>query len=259
MTRKSPLPVLLILAGCAAQAPAPVSERSVVQATAPAARTAPLPAPNEASNKAPPLVVASPIGGEKPIVKPLGAESPQAAPRGEEAVPLLTEPKAVRLPYSERAKKQLKVAPASGDEKPAAKREVKPAEDGVAWTWPAAGKPKVLFTETTKGIDIAGTRGQPVRAAAAGKVIHVGDGLRGYGKLVIIRHTPMFLSAYAHNQAILVREGQRVEKGQQIAEMGDTGADYVKLHFEIRRFGTPVDPLKYLPGGDFEHVQPGRG
>ena len=90
--------------------------------------------------------------------------------------------------------------------------------------------------------------GQPVFAAAAGKVIHVGTNLRGYGKLVIIQHSSMFLSAYAHNSKILVKEGDRVSKGQKIAEMGDTDADQVKLHFEIRRFGKPVDPAKYLPG-----------
>ena len=98
-----------------------------------------------------------------------------------------------------------------------------------------------------KGIDIAGTAGQPVAASAGGKVVYAGTGLRGYGKLIIIKHNGTFLSAYAHNRDILVKEGQQVVRGQKIAEMGNTDADQVKLHFEIRRHGKPVDPLRYLP------------
>jgi lipoprotein NlpD len=96
-------------------------------------------------------------------------------------------------------------------------------------------------------VDIAGRRGQPVVASAAGKVVYSGSGLRGYGKLVIIKHNKTFLSAYAHNDQILVKEGQSVSKGQKIAEMGETDSDQVKLHFEIRKFGKPVDPGQYLP------------
>jgi len=95
-------------------------------------------------------------------------------------------------------------------------------------------------------VDIAGSKGQPVGASAAGKVVYSGSGLRGYGKLVIIKHNKTFLSAYAHNEQILVKEGQSVTKGQKIAEMGSTDADQVKLHFEIRKFGKPVDPAKFL-------------
>jgi lipoprotein NlpD len=115
--------------------------------------------------------------------------------------------------------------------------------------WPATGKVITGISENPnlKGIDIAGKAGQPVVASAAGKVVYAGSGIRGYGKLVIVKHNATWLSAYAHNRDILVKEGQQVAKGQSIAEMGNTDAEQVMLHFEIRRHGTPVDPLKYLP------------
>jgi lipoprotein NlpD len=124
-------------------------------------------------------------------------------------------------------------------------------EDKLDWVWPAKGKVVVGFSETAnlKGIDIAGAAGEPVIASAAGKVVYVGNGLRGYGKLVIVKHNKTWLSAYAHNREILVKEGQQVVRGQKIAEMGNTDADQVKLHFEIRRLGKPVDPARYLPAG----------
>ncbi|HWT73062.1 MAG TPA: peptidoglycan DD-metalloendopeptidase family protein [Oxalicibacterium sp.] len=121
------------------------------------------------------------------------------------------------------------------------------AEDAVAWTWPADGKLVASFDEGRKGIDIAGKSGQPVLAAGSGKVMYAGSGIRGYGNLVIVKHTNNLLSAYAHNKTILVKEGQSVAKGQKIAEMGDSDADSVKLHFEIRQQGKPVDPTKFLP------------
>lgn len=122
-------------------------------------------------------------------------------------------------------------------------------DERIEWIWPAAGKVVGGFNEASsaKGVDIGGTGGQPVLAAAPGKVVYSGSGLRGYGKLVIIKHNKTYLSAYAHNRQILVKEGQSVTKGQKIAEMGDSDADQVKLHFEIRRLGKPVDPMKYLP------------
>jgi lipoprotein NlpD len=98
-----------------------------------------------------------------------------------------------------------------------------------------------------KGLDIAGKLGDAVLATADGKVVYAGSGLRGYGNLVIIKHNETFLSAYAHNQTLLVKEDQTVTKGQKIAEMGQSDADKVKLHFEIRRQGKPVDPAQYLP------------
>ena len=117
------------------------------------------------------------------------------------------------------------------------------------WAWPTKGKIIAGFSDTAnlKGIDIAGTAGQAIHASAAGRVVYAGSGLRGYGKLIIIKHNATYLSAYAHNREILVKEGQQVTRGQKIAEMGNTDADQVKLHFEIRRQGKPMDPTKYLP------------
>jgi len=118
----------------------------------------------------------------------------------------------------------------------------------VAFVWPVRGNILSGFDENrNKGMDIAGTAGAPVRAAASGRVVYAGSGLRGYGNLVIIKHNPRFLSAYAHNRILLVKEGMVVKSGQKIAEMGDSDAGRVKLHFEIRKQGKPVDPVKYLP------------
>jgi lipoprotein NlpD len=120
---------------------------------------------------------------------------------------------------------------------------------GQGWAWPARGTLLHSFNNgaNPKGIAIGGEPGQAVMAAAPGKVVYSGSGLRGYGKLIIIKHDDTFLSVYAHNRELLVKEGQRVARGQKIAEMGDTDADRVGLHFEIRRLGKPVDPLEYLP------------
>ena len=121
-------------------------------------------------------------------------------------------------------------------------------EDDVAWIWPAQGAQLAGFDEVkNKGIDIAGRAGDPVLASADGRVVYSGAGLRGYGNLIILKHNNTYLTAYAHNQTLLVKEDQAVRKGQKIAEMGSSDADRVKLHFEIRRQGKPVDPLKYLP------------
>ncbi|HEY4138597.1 MAG TPA: peptidoglycan DD-metalloendopeptidase family protein [Casimicrobiaceae bacterium] len=122
-------------------------------------------------------------------------------------------------------------------------------DDRLDWAWPAKGKLIGAFSETAnlKGIDIAGTAGEPVVASAPGKVVYAGTGLRGYGKLIIIKHNSIYLSAYAHNREILVKEGQQVTRGQKIAEMGNSDTDQVKLHFEIRRLGKPMDPVRYLP------------
>lgn len=122
------------------------------------------------------------------------------------------------------------------------------AADDVVWAWPAAGPVLVPFDEArSKGIVIGGKAGDPVFAAADGRVVYAGSGLRGYGNLLIIKHNDTFLTAYAHNQALLVKEDQVVRRGQRIAEMGSTDADSVQLHFEIRRLGKPVDPIKLLP------------
>lgn len=121
-------------------------------------------------------------------------------------------------------------------------------DEKLSWMWPSNGKIIATFDEgKNKGIDIAGKLGQQVMAAGSGKVMYAGSGIRGYGNLVIVKHSNNLLSAYAHNRTILVKEGQNVSKGQAIAEMGDSDADTVKLHFEIRQQGKPVDPSKFLP------------
>jgi len=173
------------------------------------------------------------------------------------------QPKLVKYAYSEAAVAEItkpekadKPAPKPEKVEPKPKPEVKPVEDSaevepdadIEWSLPTQGKVIAGFSEAAnrKGIDIAGKLGQPVNASAPGKVVYSGSGLRGYGKLVIIKHNNTFLSAYAHNDKVLVKEGQSVTRGQKIAEMGNTDADQVKLHFEVRRFGKPVDPAKYL-------------
>lgn len=124
------------------------------------------------------------------------------------------------------------------------------AADAPNWQWPHLGPIIAKFSHSgdmNKGVDIGGDEGDPVKAAAAGNVVYAGSGLLGYGKLIIVNHNSHYLSAYAHNRAILVSEGDQVTQGQQIAEMGDTGTNRVKLHFEIRKNGDPVDPQQYLP------------
>jgi len=128
---------------------------------------------------------------------------------------------------------------------PAAGRE---PDDDINWLWPASGSVTTAFDEgKTKGLVIGGKAGDPVLAAADGRVVYAGSGLRGYGNLVILKHNNTYLTAYAHNQALLVKEDQAVRRGQRIAEMGSTDADRVQLHFEIRKQGKPVDPARLLP------------
>lgn len=236
-----------------------------------------------------PLATVPPAEG-----RPLGGETATVpvSPRTLEVAPpaaLVRGPKAQRLPYSEAAVNELKMAPspfsaaaaivagapprpggadttkqegvrtetpktdlAKLDPKAGAAAEGTDDDaDRVNWSWPATGKVVTSYSEAAnlKGIGIGGKAGQPVLASAAGKVVYAGSGLRGYGKLVIIKHNKTYLSVYAHNSEILVKEGQTVTKGQKIAEMGNTDSDQVKLHFEIRRQGKPVDPLRYLPSG----------
>ncbi len=199
----------------------------------------------------------------KPIpavdAKPLSSSEPS----------LKTEPKATKQTYSDQALAQLEkpaakpvmvappkpeIAKAEPPNPAAAPEPTKPdasgdEEDSVDWGWPASGKILTNFNDNgnSKGVDIGGNPGQTVIASASGKVVHTGSTLRGYGKLIIIKHNKSYFSVYAHNNQVLVREGQTVIKGQKIAEMGNSDADRVKLHFEIRRLGKPVDPLKYLP------------
>ena len=121
-------------------------------------------------------------------------------------------------------------------------------DEDVGWIWPAQGSLIAGFDEAkNKGLDIGGKAGDAVVASADGRVVYAGAGLRGYGNLIILKHNNTFLTAYAHNQSLLVKEDQTVKKGQKIAEMGNSDADRVKLHFEVRRQGKPVDPARYLP------------
>jgi len=158
---------------------------------------------------------------------------------------------AVTTPLPAQGQAAAKPAAASPAPSPASQAQAPAAAGGdeeIAWLWPAQGTPIAGFDEVkNKGIDIAGNAGEPVLASADGRVVYAGAGLRGYGNLVILKHNNTYLTAYAHNQNLLVKEDQSVRKGQKIAEMGNSDADRVKLHFEIRRQGKPVDPIKYLP------------
>ncbi|MFO8154614.1 MAG: peptidoglycan DD-metalloendopeptidase family protein [Pseudomonadota bacterium] len=130
-------------------------------------------------------------------------------------------------------------------------RAVASAPTDIDWAWPTDGEVVRSFPPDAsgkRGIAIAGGTGDPVRAAADGRVVYAGSGLIGYGQLIILKHDPVYLSAYAHNSRLLVDEGDRVEQGELIAEMGDSGTDRVQLHFEVRRDGRPVDPEAHLPG-----------
>ncbi|MDL2339370.1 MAG: peptidoglycan DD-metalloendopeptidase family protein [Pseudomonadota bacterium] len=121
-------------------------------------------------------------------------------------------------------------------------------DDAVVWMWPATGAVTTMFDDVkSKGLAISGKAGDPVLAAADGRVVYAGSGLRGYGNLVIVKHNSTYLTAYAHNQSLLVKEDQAVRRGQKIAEMGSTDAERVQLHFEIRKQGKPIDPAKLLP------------
>ena len=194
-------------------------------------------------------VVITPIKSE-----PIASETKTIAPA---VTPILSQPKAVREPYSLEA---LNRSTAKPNEvvatKPTTNTDAavaKPADaraagdDSISWTWPTNGKVIASFNEASnKGLDSAGTLGQAINAASSGKVIYSGSDLRGYGNLVIIKHNKTFLSVYAHNSKLLVKEGQIVAAGQKIAEMGNTDSNSVKLHFEIRQQGKSVDPAKYL-------------
>ena len=131
---------------------------------------------------------------------------------------------------------------------PAPSPTAREGDDDINWGWPAAGSVLSGFDEAkSKGLAIGGNAGDAVLAAADGRVVYVGAGIRGYGNLIIVKHNAAFLTAYAHNQALLVKEDQAVRRGQKIAEMGSSDADRVQLHFEIRRQGKPVDPARLLP------------
>jgi lipoprotein NlpD len=186
-------------------------------------------------------------------VLPPGVDAAAVAARGVapagriDTRPLDARPAAVGAPASAAANAGAASAPpvAAAAVAPAAQRD--PDED-LPWAWPAAGPVASGFDESrSKGLAITGKAGDPVLAAADGRVVYAGSGLRGYGNLVIVKHNATYLTAYAHNQTLLVKEDQAVRRGQKIAEMGSSDAERVQLHFEIRREGKPVDPAKLLP------------
>ena len=211
-------------------------------------------------------VVSKPIA-TGPLVESRSLDQPVTSPQPapiEASGNLKREPKGGKEPYSDEAYARLNKPsePAIPPIVPPAvepKAEVKPeapasapaavvGPDDVPWIWPVSSKLTAPFNEAgNKGFNFAGKAGDPVVAAGDGKVVYAGAGLRGYGELVIVKHNATYLSAYAHNRKILVKEGQQVTRGQKIAEMGSTDSDSVKLHFEIRKQGKPVDPAQYLP------------
>jgi lipoprotein NlpD len=196
------------------------------------------------------------------VIKPLNNDSQITQTQNTNVsptdIPSLNSPKAIRESYTEQAASN-NTSPAKNAETKVP--EIKPAEakptdsvitgeDLIDWGLPTKGKIKTAFNEgaSAKGVDIEGAMGQDINAAGNGKVIYNGSDLRGYGNLVIVKHNKDYLSVYAHNSKILVKEGQTVVKGQKIAEMGNSGTDAIKLHFEIRYQGKSIDPTKFLTG-----------
>lgn len=214
------------------------------------------------------LRVSPPEGAPVAVTKPVIAGDPvevksvsvarAAPPSSGNTESLKREPKGGKLAYSdealakarhsEAAERPLEAKSAPRPTEPTATEKPAASGDDVEWMWPASGSVIAPFSESgSKGLDIAGKAGDPVFAAGNGIVSYAGAGLRGYGNLVVLRHNATYLSVYAHNSKILVKEKQAVAKGQKIAEMGSTDAESPRLHFEIRRQGKPADPQKFLP------------
>jgi lipoprotein NlpD len=178
-----------------------------------------------------------------PPVSPTSTNVAAAAAPAEGAVTKPVAPPAV-LPAAPASAAASKPAVTASPSAPAANS----GDEDLGWIWPAHGTLIAGFDDAkNKGFDIGGKAGDAVLAAADGRVVYAGAGLRGYGNLIILKHNNTYLTAYAHNQTLLVKEDQSVQKGQKIAEMGNSDSDRVKLHFEIRRQGKPVDPARYLP------------
>ena len=294
--------VLLLVAGCASRAPAPVDDRrpaAAPQPRPPLARAAPVPGTRpgiyvvrrgetlysialehgvdyrelaqwnrlENSSK---IRVGQELRVTPPDARPAAQVGSARVPGAIESRPLgspasppaaaeagtKTSPKALRLPYSEHnlallskgesppAAQVARIEPKPESPKPAPER----AADSIDFVWPAKGRVVTAFSEPrSKGVDIAGNPGDPIVAAAPGRVIYVGSGIPGLGKFVVIRHENGFNTVYGHNREILVKMDQNIARGQKIAELGSTDAESPKLHFQIRKFGTALDPLKYLP------------
>ena len=182
----------------------------------------------------PTVATARPVTTPRVETRPLEPRPSASAPPGPAAPVALAS-----------AASQPAAAPPREPAPPPAPRE---GDDDINWTWPAAGPVATPFDEArNKGLVFRGKAGDPVYAAADGRVVYAGSGLRGYGNLIILKHNATYLTAYAHNQTLLVKDDQNVKRGQKIAEMGSSDADSVQLHFEIRRQGKPIDPARLLP------------
>jgi lipoprotein NlpD len=188
----------------------------------------------------PTIVASRGVPPSKVETRPLDAPPPATAPTTPPGgTPAATVPPGATLPGAAKPATPTTASPATGP------REL---DEDINWGWPATGAVVATFDEArNKGVAITGRPGDPVVAAADGRVVYAGSGLRGYGNLVIVKHNNTYLTAYAHNQALLVKEDQVVRRGQKIAEMGSSDAERVQLHFEIRKQGKPVDPAKLLP------------
>ena len=173
--------------------------------------------------------------------------APQPSTRAPKiAVKASPPPKTTNKTASKQSKVTSVTKPSSKSQVPSG--SVNKSQPVSRWRWPSAGKVvRIYSSKRHKGIDIAGKRGDPVKAVAAGKVVYAGTGVTGYGSLLIIKHNDTYLSAYGHNERLLVPENMNIRAGQQIATMGSSGTDTVKLHFELRRRGQPIDPLTLLP------------
>jgi lipoprotein NlpD len=201
--------------------------------------------------------VIPPVAGTVAPVVVTAAQSKPVAQSSATAQPVPAAQPQTQAAQTQPAQTQAAPAPAASAAKPSSAAAAAPVaaaaaasggDEEISWIWPANGAVVAGFDEVkNKGLDIGGAAGEAVLASADGRVVYVGAGLRGYGNLIILKHNNTYLSAYAHNQTLLVKEDQSVRKGQKIAEMGNSDADRVKLHFEVRRQGKPVDPAKYLP------------
>ncbi len=287
MNRFVPLVLVCVVYGCATpRTPAPVEDRNVsnrqtapTPAPQPAVAAPELARPAGAENAGKPGFYAVKPGDTmirigletgqnwKDLVKWNNLDNPnvievgqvlRVVPPGTEGVSTrpIAPPKVETRPLDSRAvaASAAATAPAAASSSPAAPSTpavtVTPreADDDVNWLWPAGGALLSSFEEgKVKGLTIGGKAGDPVVAAAEGRVVYAGSGLRGYGNLVILKHNNTYLTAYAHNQLLIVKEDQNVRRGQKIAEMGSSDADRVQLHFEIRKQGKPIDPAKLLP------------
>jgi lipoprotein NlpD len=272
------LAAVLIAAGCANPRPAPVVNRTGVPVPPAEVDTVPgLPLPPAQAGQLP--SGQGPGGVEVSPIRSGGIESGSSSvPSASEDPNLRTGPKGFKRPYAEVAGADSRVVPAAGTSPaapvaaasvpaivpttappsivtaPAQAPAAAPAAtgtgtlDGVAFAWPASGTVVQNFNETSsKGLSLGGKAGDVVRSAADGRVIFSGAGPRGYGNLIIVKHDNELLSVYAHNRSLSVKEGETVKRGQKIAELGSSGTDTPKLHFEIRQQGKPIDPLAVLP------------